>query len=60
MGKRISMTLSDDMYAALVKAMGKQIVEAGVSLNVTEYIKRAITAMVCRDLEINQVSDIKE
>lgn len=58
MSKRTSMTWTDDQYAAIVKAVGKLIVETGATTNVTEYIKTATIASVCRDLGVNQLSDL--
>ena len=57
MSKRISMTLSDDEYAALVQAVGVIITTTGVSTNPTQYIRDAIICAVCRDLKLNQLSD---
>ena len=57
MSKRISMTLSDDEYSALVQAVGVIITTTGVSTNPTQYIRDAIICAVCRDLKLNQLSD---
>ena len=57
MSKRISMTLSDDEYAALVQAVGVIITTTGTTTNLTQYIRDAIIGAVCRDLKLNQLSD---
>ena len=57
MSKRISMTLSDLEYSALVQAVGGIITTTGTSTNPTQYIRDAITGAVCRDLKLNQLSD---
>lgn len=57
MSKRISMTLSDLEYSALVQAVGVIITTTGTTTNITQYIRDAITGAVCRDLKLNQLSD---
>ena len=57
MTKRISITLSDAEYSAVVQAVGVIITTTGTSTNVTQYIRDAITGAVCRDLKLNQLSD---
>ena len=59
MSKRISMTLSDAEYSAVVQAVGMIITTTGTSTNVTQYIRDAITGAVCRDLKLNQLSDFE-
>ena len=59
MSKRISMTLSDLEYSAIVQAVGVIITTTGTSTNVTQYIRDAITGAVCRDLKLNQLSDFE-
>lgn len=59
MSKRISMTLSDLEYSALVQAVGVIITTTGTTTNATQYIRDAITGAVCRDLKLNQLSDFE-
>ena len=54
------MTLSDLEYRALVQAVGVIITTTGTTTNATQYIRDAITGAVCRDLKLNQLSDLKE
>ena len=59
MSKRISMTLSDLEYSAIVQAVGVIITTTGTTTNLTQYIRDAITGAVCRDLKLNQLSDFE-
>ena len=59
MSKRISMTLSDLEYSAMVQAVGVIITTTGTTTNTTQYIRDAITGAVCRDLKLNQLSDFE-
>lgn len=53
------MTLSDAEYSALVQAVGVIITTTGVTTNPTQYIRDAISTAVCRDLQLNQLSDFE-
>ena len=59
MSKRISVTLKDEEYAAVVKAVGTLIFDTGATVNVTDYIRQSIVSAACRDLKVNQISDLK-
>lgn len=59
MSKRISMTLSDLEYSAVVQAVGVIITTTGTTTNLTQYIRDAIIGAVCRDLKLNQLSDFE-
>lgn len=60
MSKRISLTLSDTEYSALVQAVGVIITTTGTATNPTEYIRGAITQAICKDLKLNQISDFRK
>lgn len=60
MTKRISVTLKDEEYAALLHAVAAVMTNTGANTNPTEYIRASIVNAVCRDLNIGSISELTE
>lgn len=60
MTKRLSVTLKDDEYAAVLLSVAAVFRETGVSTNPTEYIRTAIIDACKRDLNVGALSELNE